>query len=534
MVLKRNRGILILFLVCVVVWKFVNLQKSEEVGDDLQFGKQVVANPALNQFYLDLFRSINQYRPTSPPRNQDKLVFKEKCTLDRPISIYENDADVLAKLSYMTLDYCFHLSPSQTGNLKTAHKGFTSIITQLFGEPHLDLQETLMPQRKGIVTVASDKYILSLIASIPALRKAGSKLPIEVIFGPFANKEEEFCQKFLPKYNGRCIYMSDTLPEYVTKEYDFDETMVKSFAPLVSDFQNILYMDGNHFAESNIDALFLSEIFLENGLILWPSKWRKTISPAFYQISNGKIDLNNRTRNLNDDVSSPSRYMDTTSSETQFQLLAKTPMHDLDGSIRDPATHIGLYMLDKKRHFKTLLLSLYYRTNGETWFDKMFASENPKRGYQDGLVAAAHALGKPYHQIHQSSIIKGDVIHHTDPIADQEAYSKLLNKIAAGEFDVKTTDPKYETLKTFEQMLKTAAGSVSKTLFTEYAVTQFNLLSLYVKVKEPGTVTKQEQTQFKHLHDALCVGNLEIQLIEQNPSNYDLSQMCQYLETIIK
>lgn len=505
---------------------------TSDVEEAVQFGKLVVENPPLNQFYLDLFRTINQYRPTTPPSNQDKLVFKKKCTLDKPVGVHDSSDESLTKLSYMTLDYCFHLSPSQTGNLRTAHKGFISRITELFGEPQLDLQETLMPGQKGIVTVASDRSILSLIASIPELRAAGSKLPIEVIFGPYTQREDQFCERFLPSYNARCVYMADVLPEYVIKAYDFDEKMVKAFTPLVSDFQNILYIDANHFAGGNVDTLFLSDLYLKNGLVLWPGQYRKTISPAFYQIANRKVDLNNRTRNLNDDVSSPSRYMDMTSSETQFQLLARTPMHDLAGSIPDPATHIGLYMLDKRRHFKTLLLSLYYRTNGATWYDKMFASEDPKRGYCDNLVAAAHALGKPYHLIHQLPRTKGGAVSHVDPVVDQGMYVKLLERIENGGIDVESFDPMYEPIITFEKMMKNSGSTVSKVAFTELPMNQFDLLSLHLRAKS-NEYDSEQGHRFKHLHNVLCAQGLKIQYIEETPSKYNSAQMCSYLKKLI-
>ncbi|KAL3234285.1 Alpha-1,2-mannosyltransferase MNN5 [Nakaseomyces bracarensis] len=516
--LKRSKGILIGILVIIVVWRYLYHVKGPMSLIEAE-------DPALSQFYLDLFKTVNQYRPTTPPSNQDKLVFKQKCTLDRPIEVTDNSEDSLGKLSYKTLDYCFHLSPSQTANLRTAHNGYIKRVQELFGGPDEALLQMLAPKSKGIVTIANEQTLLALMSSIPRLRSLGSKLPIEVMFGPMATRENEFCQDFLPKFNGRCVYMADLLPRWAIKEYTFDDKTTYLFVPLVSDFKSILYMDGNHFAEMNLDSLFTLKPYMEEGLVLWPSNWRKTISPVFYKISDGKIDLNKRVRNANDDVSSPSRYMDLKSSDLQFELLSRTPMHDLDGAIPDPATHPGVYMLDKEKHFKTVLLSIYYRINGKMWFDKMFASEDPQRGHHDSFVAAAHALGKPYHQVRMSPTQRDDVVSHIDPSFDQEAYDKLLERIQTGAIDVAHYDSDYETT-TFDKMMKTAAGSTGNAAFIEFPKSHFHLTTTRIES------LRNDKQEYNNLYGTLCVQRLKLKFIEDNPSTYDINQICTYLDNI--
>lgn len=75
-------------------------------------------------------------------------------------------------------------------------------------------------------------------------------------------------------------------------------------------------------------------------------------------------------------------------------------MHDLDGAIPDAVTHVGHYMIDKQKHFKTLMLAMYYAVHGEMWFDMMFAPEKGSSGYRENIVAAAHALELSYYQVH--------------------------------------------------------------------------------------------------------------------------------------
>lgn len=508
---------------------------------------------AVEQFYLDLFRSINQYRPMNPPAKKQKLVFKDKCTLVAPISVEETSDDTLKQLSYMTLDYCFHLSPTQTNNLKTAHNGYCRRVETLFGSLDEYLRDSLMPRYKGIVTLGGNERTLSLLASIPRLRKMGSTLPIEVIFPPYVSNEDKFCDDFLPRYNGKCIYMSKALPEYVLKAHKFDEKMIRMFTPLVSTFKSILYMESNDFANTNVDKAFDSKSFTDTGLVLWPGRSRRSTSPAFYQIVNRKIDLNNRTRNLADDVSRPTRYTSQALENIQFNLLAHTPMHDLDGAIPDAVTHVGHYMIDKQKHFKTLMLAMYYAVHGEMWFDMMFAPEKGSSGYGENIVAAAHALELSYYQVHliprsmrggsKDTLQSGETFMHFDPDFDYRKHQALVDKVKSKLIDVHSFDRKYTAIRTFEKDLLAGNQDV-KSIFIEMPSPQFDPLALFFKAKslqkldrkdEVDDLMALERQNYSNLMEVLCRDSdpLVLQMMVNHPSKYKMKDMCVYLKKIV-
>ncbi|CAK7231698.1 mannosyltransferase [Sporothrix bragantina] len=171
------------------------------------------------------------------------------------------------------------------------------------------------------------------------------------------------------------------LPSYVAHRYgdNKDDTNTTrqgivtvgggKYFVLFSAFDEILFLDADNTAMRDVAPLFSSESFVQTGLVTWPDFWQTTVSPLYYEIS------------------SPTSLL-TETSKPVMPITAR------------PSTETGQLLIDKRRHWKTLLLAVYYNYYGPTFYYRLLNQGGTGMGDKETFLPAAVAVGLPAYQVH--------------------------------------------------------------------------------------------------------------------------------------
>lgn len=254
----------------------------------------------------------------------------------------------------------------------------------------------------GIVYLAGGKYNQLALLSIKVLRENGSRLPVEVIIPKHEDYDEQFCNRILPNLNGKCKLMSDYIPksyyERVIKNGgNAAGYQMKNVAIFISSFERVLYLDADNIPIKNPDILFVNKPFTNNHLVIWPDLWRRSTSPKFYEIAGIKVDPAKKLRNSYT-KGDPRGVFQSADYETS---IAHNSYHDCQGAIPEPSSETGQLLINKKVHFKTLLLSMYYNTYGPDYYYPLLSQGAAGEGDKETFIAAAHKLNLPYYQVQE-------------------------------------------------------------------------------------------------------------------------------------
>lgn len=251
----------------------------------------------------------------------------------------------------------------------------------------------------GYVIVGGGKYSWFSFLVIKTLRKLGSFLPVEIIIPSHEDYEETFCEKILPKYDARCVKIHDVFDSQILEDIKVTGYQYKSLALLASSFENAFLLDSDNYPVVNPDPLFSSELYYEHTLITWPDYWRRTTSPKFYQVRGTK--LGKRVRHLNDFKTDPKYFKVENEDDDEEILKSKVPMHDREGSIPDWTTESGEMLINKKIHFKALLLALYYNLDGQFGYYPLLSQGGAGEGDKETFVAASNFYNLNYYQVNK-------------------------------------------------------------------------------------------------------------------------------------
>ncbi len=237
------------------------------------------------------------------------------------------------------------------------------------------------PGTTGIVTSAGGKYFPVLLTSLLMLRRTGSQLPVEVFLATAEEYEPLICDTVFPSLNAKCIILTDLLKSSKIS-FQFEHFQLKIFAILFSSFENVLFLDADSFPVRQPEELFASEPFTSHHLVLWPDYWIPTFSPYFSQISGVSESL----------------------------LMSR------------PTIEAGQILVDKARHWKTLMLAAYYNAYGEYYYD-LITQGGPGEGDKDTFAPAAIAFGLPFYTVEQPPTPLGTpgdgaAVLQSDPMAD--------------------------------------------------------------------------------------------------------------------
>jgi alpha 1,2-mannosyltransferase len=342
------------------------------------------------------------------------------------VAVHDMGPDVPI-LSKNYLGESLYLPDDLYQELKISHKTFVDSIPETY--------ELGTYAGTGIVFIGGGKFSWLSLLSIENIRSVGSKLPIELIIPEKEDYEPQLCEVFLPKLNAKCVLLYDLLPKTSEMPFTLSGYQYKSIAILASSFENLLLLDSDNIAVQNPDNLFSSEPYLSDGMILWPDFWRRVTHPLYYDLAGYKIS-EERVRN-GIDHKTPFKYY-TNDHENADEDI---PLHDRGGAIPDLSTESGQIVVNKKTHFKALLLSLYYNVYGPHHYYPLFSQGAKGEGDKETFIAAAvffklpvYQVSKPVkvvgHRENESDNFKGVGMVQFNPITNLECEQKYMRQLS--------------------------------------------------------------------------------------------------------
>ncbi|VEU19991.1 DEKNAAC100197 [Brettanomyces naardenensis] len=306
----------------------------------------------------------------------------------------------------------------------------------------------------GYVMIGGGRYTWFAFLAIQALRRTGSKLPVELMIPNDDDWESWLCDEVLPnQYNVKCVTFSSIYGEEMLKKVEeLKGYQFKSFALLGSSFENAFYLDSDDFAVKNPDVLFESDLYKKYQMITWPDFWRRTSSPSLYSVLGIKVG-SVPIRCLNDLFTPVEKY---TTKNDLVAVEERVNYHDRRGTLMDWSTESGQFLFNKTLHFNTLLLSLYYNYDGPAGYHPLISQGGAGEGDKETYTLAAHYLKKMYYQVYKKpdklygTFIKASnwyvdsTIVQMDPLVDYENLKKLIMKNRASQDEGKEYTYNYE------------------------------------------------------------------------------------------
>lgn len=363
------------------------------------------------KIFMNIFNAISKNKPTIKPLDKYQ---NEKC------GVQMVDQDSSPYFTYDELLKYLVVSDDDIESLKLKYDEFINTLPKEMPSNIYDEGTT------GIVYVGGNQFTWLALMSIMNLRHIGSTLPVEILIPKFEEYELDICSNIFPNYNARCIYLPKLVGEEVSKKHEFKGYQYKSLALALSSFENVLLLDADNTPVVKPETFFHTKPFLDNGLVLWPDFWKRTTHPKFYDIINFKIDLNRR-RNMG--------YQDYGEKVKPVSPEGTVLLHQLENTLPDPSTESGQLLINKREHFQTIQLILYFNTYGPKYFYPLLSQGAAGEGDKETFIAAAHALRRNYYTVKQhvtalgrfrNGEFFGSAMGQYNPIEDYN----LLNKYA--------------------------------------------------------------------------------------------------------
>ncbi|ODV84024.1 glycosyltransferase family 71 protein [[Candida] arabinofermentans NRRL YB-2248] len=347
--------------------KFINENPIDDpMGLKLQLGRD---------YFESIFDVILAGKPKITALNQ----------YGREDRIFQPGYDVIGDTS-LTKEYLssfLTLTKYQVQSLKKSHAKVVKSLPSKYPKG--------LYKGNGVVYVGGGKFNWLTLLSIKTLRSIGSTLPVEVMIPSFEEYEMDMCSRILPALDAKCIYVPHLLGHKISSKFKFQGYQYKALALMLSSFENVLLLDADNVPLQAPDHLFQSEPFTSHGLVVWPDFWKRTTSPAFYDIANLRVDTDDR---VSYGYKVYGEYTKANSPPDQ-----DIPFHQFRNAIPDPSSESGQLMMSKKTHSKAMLLSLYYNTYGPDYFYPLLSQGVDGEGDKETFIAASHVLKKPFYQV---------------------------------------------------------------------------------------------------------------------------------------
>jgi len=249
------------------------------------------------------------------------------------------------------------LDEADTAELTTTHAWFVDQISSpSFPKPHF------VPGSAGVVTSAGGEFLPEALVSIRMLRRTGSTLPVDVFLASREEVEGDICDTVMPALGARCLVLSELLDRELgglPRRHNITRYQLKAFALLLSDLDNMVWMDADQIPVMDPRELLTSEPLRSRGLVTWPDYWFPTSSPLFYRVAGVPDD--------------------------------KVPPPGLRA-----ASETGQLLISKSVHLRTLELVTYYNFHGPSHYYKLLSQGAVGEGDKETFLAAATALGAPF------------------------------------------------------------------------------------------------------------------------------------------
>jgi alpha 1,2-mannosyltransferase len=401
----------------------------------------IKGNSIIKDFFTKIIKLIHGNRLSFPLEQRMKM--ENGKTIIDPVRFFSRVNDNLSERKLKSL---FHFPEDFLEDATIKHKIVTDNLPDI--KPNFY-------SGSGYVIVGGGKYSWFALLVIETLKKLGSTLPIEVIIPTISDYESLFCEKILPNYNAKCINIYDIFDPILLEKIKVTGYQYKSLALLASSFENAFLLDADNYPIMNPDLLFESELYKNYSMITWPDYWRRTTSPFFYDIT-GKT-IGKRVRYLNDfktDVQHFKSYVKVNNqdiAETESYLRNKIQFHDREGTIPEWTTESGEMLINKKIHFKALLLALYYNLEGQFGFYPLLSQGGAGEGDKETFVAASNFFGLNYYQVnkmpdraygfykYRSMYVDTSIIQY-NPLKDNEILQQVHKDI---EMDIEAKGDKF-------------------------------------------------------------------------------------------
>lgn len=403
----------------------------------------------------------------------------------------EDWIDVLSKDS-LSNNYLI-LNDRIKASITKSHKGFIDYVaSDKFKYPDFYHGD-------GIVIAGGGKYSLQAFSVISVIRQSGTTLPIEILIPSDYEQDEAFCNLLKTDFdNCKCIYLDNIFEESYLKSHEFHGFQYKSLALMASSFENVLLLDADNYPLKNIDDIFDEKIFKENGMIVWPDFWRRTTHPFYYESAGKDIDYDKRLRNFYVNVSVNEQSVSAEDSK-------RLPYHDFAGALPDPSSEAGELLINKKQHWKSLILSLYYNVHGPSVFYHLFTQYAAGQGDKETFLASAHMLDLPYYQIY----VRPTIDSYFEPKEDSRRSVAYYQKDYRKDYEIKQLllDIPFEAdVSSYFDAAKTESDS----LFAHCNLPKFDFVQM--ANKDDFTTMKNGQ-HFRALTKKSCLQDLDLELL---------------------
>ena len=337
------------------------------------------------------------------------------------------------------------------------------------------------------------------------------------------------CMNIFPALGARCIFLpymlsSDDGTSAVSK-FKFKGYQYKALAIMVLSFENVLLLDGDNIPVGNPDHLFTEKPFTNNGFIVWPDFWKRTVSPAYYQIAGIQVSQT-QLHPRYDEVAG--KYEDIPFVNSPLDLKS-VPLHQRKGAIPDPTSESGQLMISKSSHMQALILALYYNIYGPTHFYPLFLQGSDGEGDKETFLAATCALNKPFYQvakflnalgyIDNNKQFVGTGMGQFDPVDD---YKRAL----AQKTSVKEKEPKLLFLHANFPKLDPWILKTENKIFDEDGK-RFRLYGTSMRLK---TGVDFEMVMYKNMRHLLCELNIKFETF----SAVSHDDLCQEINVHLK
>lgn len=445
--LYRKRKILSGAFFIVLLLHFVLNSSDKSIGLDVgklnletqSSGTKIEINKYMKDEiddYSVFFKNWEKYKPKSPS-------LKGKYKKEKAAEKFASDQEFLFSKEY--LENVLDIPDSTFKELKQSHELFVNEhIDMLINTYGIRSFSNILPSdsrweryqgKKGYVMIGGGKYNWLSYLVIKQIRATGSTLPIELFIPSQEEYEKDFCEKVLPQYDAKCIVADRKLMTLLKDRFGISGFQYKLIAILMSQFENVLYLDSDNFPTLNVDYLFESEIYKQTNLIMWPDAWARTTNPKYYDIAGVKVKENkirysayDKKQAENQGLSGVKPLRDYTFADSRF--------HDFEGTIPDPTSEAGMFLINKTSHLKTLLLCLYYNVFGPDYYYPLLTQGSAGEGDKETFIAAANAIGQPWFQTPKGFKWVGYVsevdnkftskaLGHYDPVASVNGEEKV-------------------------------------------------------------------------------------------------------------
>ncbi|KAH3685980.1 hypothetical protein WICPIJ_003047 [Wickerhamomyces pijperi] len=318
------------------------------------------------------------------------------------------------------------ISQAQLTELSSKHRSVKSNITE-FTYPEGVFKG------KGIVMVGGGDFLGTALTSILTLRDTGSKLPLELILTSFDEYQADVCEVMLPSLNAKCIILEEVLGSDLFEGLNLKKYELKVLGLFVSTFEHALLMDADNLAVKSPDYILNSSLFKKYGYIIWMDFWRQTISPYFYQIAG---------INIGEPVRKDGIYPDR-----DFSSRGESQLADLEGAIPDSTCEAGQLAINKRTHFKPLLMTVYYNLLGFKFYYQLLGQGAVGIGDKDTFIAGLTVFGIEPYFVKQRPLLLGynygeneaewqdTTMVQYDPVQDFEYYSAAKEYMISKKID---------------------------------------------------------------------------------------------------